>query len=170
MTVLTQTDYTGSNIPIPFAKKIFVFEDIDCASDIIKKRELQLEIKTKEKTESEDKEDKPKPITDALTLSGILNMLDGIIDTPNRIVIMTTNHVEHLDSALIRPGRIDRIINLGHIQSTEAVQMLEYHYKQELTVDQQIKVNKLLETNHSPAQLECMCNSNGSLEEFFDSF
>ena len=37
---------------------------------------------------------------------GLLNVLDGIVDTPGRIVIMTTNHPEALDAALIRPGRI----------------------------------------------------------------
>ena len=35
-------------------------------------------------------------------------MLDGVVDTPNRIVIMTTNHPEKLDPALIRPGRINK--------------------------------------------------------------
>ena len=37
---------------------------------------------------------------------GLLNVLDGIVDTPGRIVIMTTNLPEALDAALIRPGRI----------------------------------------------------------------
>jgi hypothetical protein len=38
---------------------------------------------------------------DDLNLAGLLNVLDGVVDTPNRIVIMTTNHPEKLDPALI---------------------------------------------------------------------
>lgn len=42
-----------------------------------------------------------------LSLSGLLNILDGVASSEGRIVIMTTNHVEKLDKALIRPGRVD---------------------------------------------------------------
>ena len=34
-------------------------------------------------------------------------MLDGVVDSPGRILIMTSNHPEKLDPALIRPGRVD---------------------------------------------------------------
>lgn len=47
---------------------------------------------------------------------GLLNVLDGVVDTPGRMVIMTTNHVDTLDSALIRPGRIDKTIRLGYMR------------------------------------------------------
>ena len=47
---------------------------------------------------------------------GLLNVLDGIVDTPGRIVIMTTNLPEALDAALIRPGRIDKKIYLGYMR------------------------------------------------------
>lgn len=39
---------------------------------------------------------------DALNLAGLLNVLDGVVDTPGRIVVMSTNHPEKLDPALIR--------------------------------------------------------------------
>jgi len=42
-----------------------------------------------------------------LTFSGLLNALDGVCLRDGLIVIMTTNHIEKLDPALIRPGRID---------------------------------------------------------------
>ena len=47
-----------------------------------------------------------KPTRDRLDLSGILNVLDGVVDTPDRILVMTTNHPERLDPALVRPGRV----------------------------------------------------------------
>jgi mitochondrial chaperone BCS1 len=67
-------------------------------------------------TESDDSKKstgllKPKPpLTPLLTLSGLLNRLDGVSSPEGRVVVMTTNHVEKLDEALTRPGRVDRKI------------------------------------------------------------
>lgn len=43
---------------------------------------------------------------DPLTLSHLLNILDGLLETPGRILIITSNHPEKLDEALVRPGTI----------------------------------------------------------------
>ncbi|KAF8892465.1 BCS1 N terminal-domain-containing protein [Infundibulicybe gibba] len=43
----------------------------------------------------------------SVTFSGFLNALDGVASGEERIIFMTTNHVENLDPALIRPGRVD---------------------------------------------------------------
>ncbi|KAI1116460.1 BCS1 N terminal-domain-containing protein [Nemania sp. NC0429] len=48
-----------------------------------------------------------------LSLSGLLNILDGVASQEGRILIMTTNHVEQLDKALIRPGRVDITVEFG---------------------------------------------------------
>jgi len=42
-----------------------------------------------------------------VTFSGLLNALDGVASSEERIIFMTTNHIERLDPALIRPGRVD---------------------------------------------------------------
>lgn len=42
-----------------------------------------------------------------VTLSGLLNCLDGVTSTEARILFMTTNYLDRLDPALIRPGRVD---------------------------------------------------------------
>ena len=48
--------------------------------------------------------------TGRLSLSGLLNILDGVASQEGRVLIMTTNHVDKLDKALIRPGRVDMIV------------------------------------------------------------
>jgi chaperone BCS1 len=48
-----------------------------------------------------------------LSLSGLLNILDGVASQEGRVLIMTTNHLEKLDKALIRPGRVDKIVQFG---------------------------------------------------------
>jgi hypothetical protein len=42
-----------------------------------------------------------------VTFSGLLNILDGAVSSEERLIFMTTNYVDRLDSALVRPGRID---------------------------------------------------------------
>jgi chaperone BCS1 len=44
---------------------------------------------------------------DSVSLSGLLNSIDGVIAQEGKIIFMTTNHLERLPEALIRPGRID---------------------------------------------------------------
>mmetsp|Transcript_9122 Transcript_9122/g.14967 ORF Transcript_9122/g.14967 Transcript_9122/m.14967 type:complete len:544 (+) Transcript_9122:144-1775(+) len=58
-------------------------------------------------------------LTGNLTFSGLLNALDGVASQEGRLVFMTTNHVSRLDPALIRPGRVDRKVEIlppGHSQ------------------------------------------------------
>ncbi|KAI1272460.1 P-loop containing nucleoside triphosphate hydrolase protein [Xylaria sp. FL0933] len=57
------------------------------------------------------------------TLSGLLNVLDGVGSAEGRIVIMTTNKPERLDSALVRPGRVDMKVMLGNISRKSAEEM-----------------------------------------------
>ncbi|KAE8307950.1 P-loop containing nucleoside triphosphate hydrolase protein [Aspergillus transmontanensis] len=57
------------------------------------------------------------------TLSAVLNTIDGVAAQENRVLIMTTNHPERLDPALLRPGRVDMKINMGPVQWQEARQI-----------------------------------------------
>jgi chaperone BCS1 len=58
-----------------------------------------------------------------LSLSGLLNILDGVASQEGRVLIMTTNHLEKLDKALIRPGRVDMIVkfDLADAEMTAAI-------------------------------------------------
>jgi hypothetical protein len=47
-----------------------------------------------------------------VTLFGLLYVLDGVSSQEGRVLIMTTNHIEQLDEALIRPGRTDKMVHL----------------------------------------------------------
>jgi mitochondrial chaperone BCS1 len=48
-----------------------------------------------------------------VTFSGLLNVLDGVAASEERLIFMTTNHIERLDPALIRPGRVDYVQLVG---------------------------------------------------------
>jgi chaperone BCS1 len=42
-----------------------------------------------------------------VTMSGLLNALDGVASSEERVLFMTTNFLDRLDPALVRPGRVD---------------------------------------------------------------
>lgn len=64
-----------------------------------------------------------------LTLSGLLNFIDGLWSTcgDERIIIFTTNHKEKLDPALLRPGRMDMHIHMGYC-TPEGFDVLAFNY------------------------------------------
>ncbi|KAG1346914.1 AAA-ATPase [Cocos nucifera] len=83
-------------------RSILVIEDIDCAT----------ELQHREETESSNSSSGD----DKVTLSGLLNFVDGLWSTcgEERIIVFTTNYKERLDPALLRPGRMDMHIHMGY--------------------------------------------------------
>ncbi|KAJ6451633.1 P-loop containing nucleoside triphosphate hydrolase protein [Mycena sanguinolenta] len=64
-----------------------------------------------------------------VTLSGLLNMIDGIGSEEGKLFFATTNYVDRLDSALMRPGRIDRRIRYALATCAQARGLYERLFK-----------------------------------------
>lgn len=62
---------------------------------------------------------------DRVSLSGLLNALDGFATPHGLVTVMTTNHVGVLDDALVRPGRTDRIEHLGYIDDEQLARLMD---------------------------------------------
>ncbi|XP_059069874.1 AAA-ATPase At3g50940 [Cryptomeria japonica] len=95
-------------------KSIIVIEDIDCSLDLTDRKKKP---KKESKEESDPATGKPEnePPESKVTLSGVLNFTDGLWSCcgSERIIIFTTNHVDRLDPALLRSGRMDKHIHLS---------------------------------------------------------
>lgn len=65
--------------------------------------------------------DAPRPSKSSVSLSGLLNVIDGVNAAEGRLLIMTTNHPEKLDPALYRAGRIERKFELGYASKASAL-------------------------------------------------
>ncbi|KAM3072364.1 hypothetical protein ACMFMG_009173 [Clarireedia jacksonii] len=115
-----------SNVP---SRCIVLLEDIDAAglkrSDELKAKKLQGEEITEEKQQSGTRK-KPKI---SITLSGLLNAIDGVASSEGRILVMTTNKPKELDQALIRPGRVDLHIDFTLPQRAEMTEMFMSMYR-----------------------------------------
>ena len=63
-----------------------------------------------------------------VTFSGLLNTLDGVASSEERLVFMTTNHLNRLDPALIRPGRVDVKQEIGLASRSQLHKMYKRFY------------------------------------------
>ena len=108
--------YNGTNTEkytIPISERLYVIEDIDAMGDTVLRREWK---KPQPVTKPKSDEDawlarEKESEKEALDLSFLLNLLDGTLEANGRILVITTNFPERIDKALIRPGRIDMIVN-----------------------------------------------------------
>lgn len=110
---------------------IIVLEDIDCMTDIVYQRE-ESEVKNSQ-----------------FTLSNLLNVLDGVATRDDMVVLMTTNHVQKLDSALIRAGRMDLSIELTECDDYQIKTIFRHIVGRELSIDSLMNFDKKV----TPAQL-----------------
>lgn len=145
---------------IPLDQRIYVLEDVDCQSDMVKEREVKPEDAPSPKQVQEHYEDKNK-----VDLSFLLNLLDGILENPGRIVIMTSNFPDTLDSALIRPGRIDVIAKFRKCSNQTVVQMIEFFYDMTLSREEKGRIQDLIEGIVTPAELSKIMFENFSVYE-----
>lgn len=63
-----------------------------------------------------------------LSLSGLLNAIDGVTSPEDIIMFITTNHPDHIDEALLRPGRIDKTMEFKPLTPELAQKMFEKFY------------------------------------------
>lgn len=156
-----------------FDKKIIILEDIDCLGDIVLKRDkteetrLAAQKKTRCKTgvetavkmilEKNDEQSKAMEAMcakqvdeDPITLDDILNLWDGLKETPGRILGISSNHYEKLDPALIRPGRIDITLKMDLASREIISQMYRHFYKMNIPSHQ---LYKIPHGKYSPAEI-----------------
>ncbi|KAK2993189.1 hypothetical protein RJ640_030813, partial [Escallonia rubra] len=121
-------------------RSIIVIEDIDCS----------VELQTRQVVGDKDKEN-----VGQLTLSGLLNFIDGLWSScgDERIIVFTTNHKDKLDPALLRPGRMDMHIHMSYC-TPPAFKFLASNYLGIDTHDTFGDIEKLIsEVEVTPAEI-----------------
>lgn len=138
---------------IPTSKRLYVFEEVDCGKwksilqnrassgdSILASREqenMATEImanaivdalQTSEKKTGGNK----KKVAVPITLGDFLELLDGIIEMPGRMFIMTTNRFSEIDPAIIRPGRVDMVIEFGKMKRADIITMYRLWFEDDI--------------------------------------
>ncbi|KAL1748780.1 P-loop containing nucleoside triphosphate hydrolase protein [Schizophyllum fasciatum] len=100
-------------------KCIALMEDVDAAfTSTVGARE----------NEKEGRPDGGSTIASRVSLSGLLNALDGVGAQEGRILFATTNHYEALDPALCRPGRMDVHVEFKLASRYQARELFRHFY------------------------------------------
>ena len=161
----------NETVIIPIDQRIYLFEDLDADDTDILLDRSETPSYSKEdgftpinpeqnscgfkefKYQSREEKEKEDFSNEKLTLSCLLNLLDGVLEAPGRIVIMTTNYIEKLDSALIRPGRIDLICEFKKCTNDSIIEFIEMFYDIELSDDEKNQIKTLDEYKITPAEM-----------------
>lgn len=137
-----------NHVKIPNNKRLYVFEDADCSAwrNILVHREfatrkeepcvdrdtvlIDLIQKLKKDEGIDDKsggEARPSAENEkmTLTLSEVLELLDGIVEIDGRMIVMTTNYIDVMDEALIRPGRFDLKLEFDKLAKDSIARMFK---------------------------------------------
>jgi DNA polymerase III delta prime subunit len=160
ISVVNNTTGIYQSYCIPLDQRIYVLEDVDCQGDVVKQR------KNIDNDKIDNNNDNNKIDNDndnnKIDLSFLLNLLDGILENPGRIVIMTSNFPEVLDSALIRPGRIDIIAKFNKCSNNTIKQMIEFFYDIFLEQSYIDEINLLTPQIVTPAEMSQIMFANFS--------
>lgn len=166
--IFFQSEINNKNIPTE--KRIYIFEDIDCLCNIVKDREhdsddefTNIKIKSELEILSKLTEITYKKATtpeDDLNLSCLLNIFDGILETPGRIIILTSNYPNKIDKALLRPGRIDINIELKKASFTIIKEILQSFYTTDIDNINKIFKNNVIDYLLTPAEVMNICLNN----------
>lgn len=85
--------------------------------------------KKKRRTTRKRRKDGKIMMPETISLSGLLNAIDGVASHEGRILILTTNKPESLDEALVRPGRVDRQVAFMNATSAQATELFHRMYE-----------------------------------------
>lgn len=106
-------------------ESIFVFEDIDAIT-----------TKSTAKRSKKDKQVKDMLGDDmllkSLSLSDLLNITDGLLASDGTICLFTTNHIEKLDQAFLRAGRMNKIVEYKYMSAATANRMIKTYLGHEI--------------------------------------
>jgi len=121
---------------------IIIFEDIDATTNVVHQRnENTKDLTVNELIDAEN---------DTLTLSYMLNSLDGALTSDGSVIIMTTNYINKLDKAIHRPGRVDVKIEMKKCDHHQIKAIYKKFIKRDLPQD---ILNKIESDKFIPAEI-----------------
>jgi hypothetical protein len=147
--------YNGQTLErfiIPIQERLYVIEDIDAMGDIVLRREWKREIVIKKEEDPFAHIADDEILKEPIDLSFLLNILDGTLEASGRMLVITSNFPERIDRALIRPGRIDMIVNFKKCSVQVLKDMVEGFYDK-LDTEHAVWTAPNMDCKWSPAEV-----------------
>jgi hypothetical protein len=173
-----------NNQEVSSEKRIYVFEEFDCMFDTFKQRTItnQQYIKPEDtQNNSLNNNLREIPGDTPITLETLLNCIDGTLESNGHIVCLTTNFIDKIDKALIRPGRFDCHVHLDNATPKIILQIINhFNNKNKISIEEFIpnyteilkKISNIsyYENNlvWSPARITQICLSYMNDDDFLD--
>ncbi|XP_005176271.1 ATPase family gene 2 protein homolog A [Musca domestica] len=105
-------------------------------------------------------------------LTQLLTEMDGVESLQNVTIVAATNRPDMIDKALLRPGRIDRIIYVG-LPNAEARRQIFSIKLKKMPLAEDVKIDELVQRTegYSGAEIQAVCHEAAlkTLEESFDA-
>ncbi|KAF8283127.1 hypothetical protein TcBrA4_0077280 [Trypanosoma cruzi] len=189
-----QLECIGENEPFEFAYSdvIFLLDDVDPSDPLLRRRSTAASGERLKEVGKTLKCGAQGPqFGDATSISSLLNVLDGVVETPSRIAVMTTRDPSGIDPSFLRPGRFGYKIHMDRMRLPELLELLGLHYGTEencatesngfkkvrqLGQEEINKVRRCMalvapdDFSISAAVAESMCFAASSLDVFLDLF
>lgn len=162
---LSEIFYGGkiNGMEMDMKKKLFVLEEFDCIIDKIKDRKINkndnnndinnynnnedIYYSTKNKLDKSsigfNNQQLKDNDTEGINLENLLCLLDGTVELCGSMFIATTNHIELIDKALIRPGRFDCCIEFDNASENTIIEMIKHFSSKNLKKLKKLKKLKI---------------------------
>lgn len=173
------------NVKITKNNCIFLFDEIDSGTILLKSRKEIQNAESKAQTEDKDIKDllmlnvltnlntdknsnNYVANNNKLTLGHILSKLDGIGNYSGMIIVATTNHIENLDPALYRELRLTPV-NFTYLRKEDAKEIIEKFFNIKL---QEELIKRIPDRSITPSKLIFMCEKyeNLDINIFFNEY
>jgi hypothetical protein len=145
-----QEDMSGNSTPILVSNEATT----DIKTEIL--REVRGLLKRNRRNDDDDDDSGFRPTimnpyeADTLTLDDILNLWDGVRENAGRIMVISSNFYEKLDTALVRPGRIDITLKLDNTSRQTVGEMYEHYYGEPMSKED---FERIPDRKYSPAEI-----------------
>lgn len=166
--------YLGTNSSINFNKIVnscaerccvFSYQDIDDNLNLWKREFLIKRKENREVTDSSGSNNSVDSRTNRdIDLKTFLNVLDGEIPLENAVVVMSTNHIEVIDEAVYRPGRVTLKLFVGALKPAQVVEFIKTYYLEDVELPVAIRDKEFLVS----VLMSCFEKHQHSLEGFLD--